>query len=245
MIAYIERFAPENDVDSSPEPEPSSVEVLPLFSAANLRVGADLAADAGKDFGGMQFSKPLAVIRPSDAADVAKVIRLAARSPPLTVAARGNGHSVNGQAMAHRGLVVDTKSLDIKIRVDAAAMRADVSGGALWEDVLRHCVRRHGVAPRSWTDYLGLTVGGTLSNGGVSGQAFGHGPQTENVTELEVVTGNGDVLVCSSRQHSELFFGVLGGLGQFGIITRARLVLQPAPDMVYYILEKNKMKYCD
>ncbi|XP_057799732.1 cytokinin dehydrogenase 7 [Salvia miltiorrhiza] len=232
MIAFIERFAPENDVDSSPEPDSAadySGEVLPLFS------GADDLADAGKDFGGTQFSKPLAVVRPSDAADVAKVVRLAARSPHLTVAARGNGHSVHGQAMAHRGLVVDTRSLGCGIHVDAAAMRADVGGGALWEDVLRHCVGAYGVAPRSWTDYLGLTVGGTLSNAGVSGQTFAHGPQTENVTELEVVTGNGDVLVCSGRQNSELFFAALGGLGQFGIITRARVVLQPAPDMVRWI----------
>ncbi|KAH6826301.1 cytokinin oxidase 7 [Perilla frutescens var. hirtella] len=137
--------------------------------------------------------------------------------------------------MAHRGLVVDMKSLDPRIYVDPAAMQADVSGGALWEEVLRHCVLRYAAAPRSWTDYLGLTVGGTLSNAGVSGQAFLHGPQTENVTELEVVTGNGDVLVCSSKQNSELFFSVLGGLGQFGIITRARVLLQPAPDMVRWI----------
>ncbi|KAL1552306.1 Cytokinin dehydrogenase 7 [Salvia divinorum] len=231
MIAYIERFVHENenDVDSNLGPD-SAAELL-----SDLRVSAAALSDADKDFGGIQLSNPLAFLRPSDAADVAKIVRLAARSPHLTVAARGNGHSVNGQAMAHRGLVVDTTSLDCAIRVDAAAMRADVSGGALWEDVLRHCVGFHGVAPRSWTDYLGLTVGGTLSNAGVSGQAFAHGPQTENVTELEVVTGNGDVSVCSSSQNPELFFGVLGGLGQFGIVTRARVVLQPAPDMVRWI----------
>lgn len=249
MIAYIERFVHENDVESAPEPDYDAAdEVLPLITAADLRVAAELAgcvSDAGKDFGGLQFSKPRAVIRPSDAADVAKVVRLAAQSPHLTVAARGNGHSVNGQSMAHRGLVLDMKSLDPRIYVDTAAMLADVSGGALWEDVLKHCVRRYGVAPRSWTDYLGLTVGGTLSNAGVSGQAFRYGPQTENVTELEVVTGNGDVSVCSSHQNSELFFSVLGGLGQFGIITRARVVLQPVPDMVgfLFIHVSNKDRY--
>ncbi|XP_042035431.1 cytokinin dehydrogenase 7-like [Salvia splendens] len=223
MIAYIERFVHENDVDSPDSASDYTGDVL-----------SDLS-DAGHDFGGLQFSKPLAVLRPSDASDVAKILRLAARSPHLTVAARGNGHSVNGQAMAHRGLVVDMKSLSCRITVDAKGIYADVGGGALWEDVLRHCVVNHRLAPRSWTDYLGLTVGGTLSNAGVSGQAFAHGPQTENVTELEVVTGNGDVLVCSKKQNSELFFGALGGLGQFGIITRARVLLQPAPDMVRWI----------
>jgi len=112
------------------------------------------------------------------------------------------------------------------------ALHVDVSGGALWEEVLKRCLSEFRLAPRSWTDYLGLTVGGTLSNAGVSGQAFRYGPQTSNVTELEVVTGKGETLVCSETQNSELFFATLGGLGQFGIITRARVAVQPAPDMV-------------
>ncbi|KAL0330644.1 UNVERIFIED_CONTAM: Cytokinin dehydrogenase 7 [Sesamum angustifolium] len=137
--------------------------------------------------------------------------------------------------MAHRGLVLDMKTIEPKIMVDPATAQADVSGGALWEDVLKRCVLGYGLAPRSWTDYLGLTVGGTLSNAGVSGQTFIYGPQTENVTELEVVTGNGDVFICSKNENPELFFSVLGGLGQFGIITRARVLLQSAPDMVRWI----------
>lgn len=114
-------------------------------------------------------------------------------------------------------------------------MYIDVGGGALWEDVLEFCVSKFGLAPRSWTDYLGLTVGGTLSNAGVSGQAFKYGPQTENATELEVVTGKGEIVICSKEKDSELFFSVLGGLGQFGVITRARILLQKAPDMVRWI----------
>ncbi|KAK6140722.1 hypothetical protein DH2020_025540 [Rehmannia glutinosa] len=223
-----------------PEPDTADQDgdVLPVFNGVDLHGTVEFpgcGSAAGKDFGGLQFSKPLAVIRPANSDDVAKVIRLASRSPHLTVAASGNGHSVNGQAMAHRGLVLDMKAVESEIHVDPTTAVADVSGGALWEDVLRHCVLGHGLAPRSWTDYLGLTVGGTLSNAGVSGQSFIYGPQTENVTEMEVVTGNGDVLVCSKNQNTELFFGVLGGLGQFGVITRARVLLQPAPDMVRWI----------
>lgn len=236
MIAYIERFLHDNDVDSMPEADQDRADVLPLFSGVDLHGTVELAgrgSASGKDFGGMHSSEPLAVIRPSNTADVATVVRLASRSPHLTVAARGNGHSINGQAMAHRALVVDMRAIDREIHVDPATAEADVSGGALWEDVLEHCVVGYGLAPRSWTDYLGLTVGGTLSNAGVSGQSFIYGPQTENVTELEVVTGNGDVLVCSKNQNPELFFSVLGGLGQFGVITRARILLQPAPDMVF------------
>ncbi|KAL6523950.1 Cytokinin dehydrogenase 7 [Orobanche minor] len=241
MLAYIERFIQENDVESMPEPETTEQDgdVSPIFEGVDLQGTVEFpccgGSTAGRDFGGLRFSKPLAVIRPASSGDVAKVVSLASRTPQLTAAARGNGHSVNGQAMAHRGLVLDMRAIGPKIHVDPTSAQADVSGGALWEDVLKHCVLGYGLTPRSWTDYLGLTVGGTLSNAGVSGQTFVHGPQTENVTELEVVTGNGDLLVCSKNQNSELFFGVLGGLGQFGVITRARVLLQPAPDMVRWI----------
>lgn len=189
MIAYIDRFVDENDVDSISEHPNDSTTVLPLHHPTN---------SAGKDFGGLHSTTPLAVVKPSSSADVSKAVLLAANSPDLTVAARGNGHSANGQAMAHRGLVVDMRSLNSDIHVDAGGKFSDVSGGALWSELLETCLC-YGLAPRSWTDYLDLTVGGTLSNAGVSGQAFAYGPQTENVAELEVVTGNGDVVVCSGK----------------------------------------------
>lgn len=78
-----------------------------------------------------------------------------------------------------------------KIRVswsDSLGYFADVGGHELWVDVLRACLS-HGVAPVSWTDYLHLTVGGTLSNAGISGQTFRYGPQISNVLELDVITG--------------------------------------------------------
>lgn len=230
MIAYLERFVQEKDAESKQDDDVST-----LLSTLELHENAEYGT-AGKDFGGTKSSKPLAFLRPSSADDVASVLRAASRWPDLTVAARGNGHSINGQAMAHGGLVLDMRALDpngesLKLTDFNGAVYADVSGGALWEDVLRRSLE-YGFAPRSWTDYLGLTVGGTLSNAGVSGQAFRFGPQTSNVAELEVVTGKGDTVVCSEAQNSDLFFGVLGGLGQFGVITRARVLLQQAPDMV-------------
>ncbi|KAM7260330.1 hypothetical protein ACFE04_016071 [Oxalis oulophora] len=198
----------------------------------------DSSSIADKDFGGMNSTKPLAFIKPSGPDDVARVIKAASQSPNLTVAARGNGHSINGQAMASNGLVMDMRSISNNcfevVSVDGENY-VDVSGGALWEDVLKRCVSEYGLAPRAWTDYLGLTVGGTLSNAGVSGQAFRFGPQTSNVTELDVVTGRGDFLTCSQTLNHDLFYAVLGGLGQFGVITRARILLQSAPDMVRWI----------
>ncbi len=65
---------------------------------------------------------------------------------------------------------------------------ADVGAELLWIDVL-HATLEHGLTPVSWTDYLYLTVGGTLSQGGISGQAFRFGPQISNVYEMDVITG--------------------------------------------------------
>ncbi|KAL6955586.1 Cytokinin dehydrogenase 7 [Sarracenia purpurea var. burkii] len=239
MVACLERFVHENDTEKLSENEDADATVS-LFRGLELqgRIDYGSPAIASKDFGGIRFAKPFAVVRPAGCQDVARVVRATGRSSNLTVAARGNGHSINGQAMADGGIVVDMRSMEDDaiqvVRLDGAVY-ADVGGGALWEDVLKRCVSCYGMAPRSWTDYLGLTVGGTLSNAGVSGQTFRYGPQTANVTELEVITGKGDAVVCSENLNSELFFGVLGGLGQFGIITRARVLLQPAPDMVKWI----------
>ncbi|GMQ06909.1 hypothetical protein CsSME_00051326 [Camellia sinensis var. sinensis] len=107
----------------------------------------------------------------------------------------------------------------------------DVYGGKLWINILHESLK-HGLAPKSWTDYLHLTVGGTLSNAGISGQAFRHGLQISNVHQLEAVTGKWEVVNCSEKQNANLFHGVLGGLDQFGIITRARISLELAPKMV-------------
>lgn len=256
MIALIEHFVHENDADTRShdcrrrlddgrDHDNDEDEDLRLCKALELELRGCIEIGTsdlpGKDFGGLRDVKALAFIRPAGADDVAKTVRAAWRSATLTVAARGNGHSINGQAMAHRGLVVDMKAMENRINVVVGddpgfdGGYADVGGGALWEDVLKHCVSTAGLAPRSWTDYLGLTVGGTLCNAGISGQAFRYGPQTSNVSELEVVTGKGDTVVCSEALNSELFFGVLGGLGQFGIITRARICLQPAPRMVRWM----------
>ncbi|KAL9330756.1 hypothetical protein ACSQ67_000366 [Phaseolus vulgaris] len=204
MIAYLEHFVHGNDTESMPNDDVLGVEGSFHFGST---------AGAGKDFGGMKSANPLAVIRPAVSVDVVKAVKAAARTAHLTVAARGNGHSINGQAMAENGLVLDMRAMENRLTLLSldGSLYVDVSGGALWEEVLRRCVSEFRLAPRSWTDYLGLTVGGTLSNAGVSGQAFRYGPQTSNVAELEVVTGKGETLVCSETQNSELFSQLSAG----------------------------------
>ncbi|CBI33379.3 cytokinin dehydrogenase 1-like [Vitis riparia] len=194
---------------------------------------------AANDFGNRHHYLPSAILHPKSVSDISSTIKHIFEMGPateLTIAARGHGHSVQGQAQAHRGVVVNMESLQApKTIVHTGKMPyADVSGGELWINILHESLK-HGLAPKSWTDYLHLTVGGTLSNAGISGQAFRHGPQINNVYQLEVVTGKGDIITCSETQNADLFYGVLGGLGQFGIITRARISLEPAPKMVKWI----------
>ncbi|KAK8478593.1 hypothetical protein V6N13_122257 [Hibiscus sabdariffa] len=214
---------------------PSSLKTLPIDGHFNFQQ----VEHAAKDFGNRYSFLPLAVLYPKSVSDVATTVKHIWRlggGSELRVAARGHGHSLQGQAQAHQGVVINMESLQgPKMQVHAGNFSyVDVSGGELWINILRESLK-HGLAPKSWTDYLHLTVGGTLSNAGISGQAFRHGPQISNVYQLEVVTGKGEVVNCSEKQNSDLFHSVLGGLGQFGIITRARISLEPAPEMVKWI----------
>lgn len=194
-------------------------------------------AIATEDFGGIYHHKPLAIVHPASVEDIVKVVTMVNASPNLTLAAMGNGHSINGQAQALNGLVLDMRSLkgiEIFQGSPTEGPYVDACGGELWIDVLKATLRV-GLAPRSWTDYLPLSVGGTLSNGGVSGQTFKFGPQISNVLNLHVVSGKGESMTCYPETNQDLFYGALGGLGQFGIITKARIMLQRAPHMVRWI----------
>ncbi|KAL5226396.1 hypothetical protein ABZP36_014661 [Zizania latifolia] len=210
---------------------------------------SDDVVEASRDFGGLKQGEPLAVFHPRGAGDVAALVRAAYGSERgIRVSARGHGHSISGQAQVPGGVVVDMSHGWRAEAAGRAAARAlpvyspalgghyiDVWGGELWIDVLNWTLAHGELAPRSWTDYLYLSVGGTLSNAGISGQAFHHGPQISNVYELDVVTGKGEVVTCSEAINPDLFFGALGGLGQLGIITRARIALEPAPHRVRWI----------
>ncbi|XP_057770377.1 cytokinin dehydrogenase 6-like isoform X2 [Salvia miltiorrhiza] len=195
---------------------------------------------ASRDFGNRYHLMPLAVLYPKSASNIAHIIKHVFEqglSSDLTVAARGHGHSLEGQALAPGGVVVDMESYKSPAMTFHTAGKhpyVDVSAGELWINILHESVKR-GLTPKSWTDYLHLTVGGTLSNAGISGQAFRHGPQINNVYRLRVVTGRGDVVSCSDEENADLFNAVLGGLGQFGIMTEARIALEPAPTKVKWM----------
>ncbi|KAK7354648.1 hypothetical protein VNO80_20113 [Phaseolus coccineus] len=197
---------------------------------------------ASTDYGNIVHKTPVAVFEPSSVGDILALISFSNSLPtPFTIAPRGKAHSVHGQAMNNlSGVVLNMTNLhwpEIVVACDGKSplgCYADAGGGQLWYDVL-HATLPHGLTPLSWTDYMYATVGGTLSNAGMGGMSFLFGPQISNVLELDVVTGKGDLVSCSGEKESELFYGVLGGLGQFGVITRARIPLGPAPNRVKWL----------
>jgi cytokinin dehydrogenase len=156
---------------------------------------------AANDFGNIHHFPPLAVLHPKTVSDISRTVKYIfekGSDSEVKIAARGHGHSLQGQAQAHQGLVISMESLkgpEMKIHTGEFPF-VDVSAGELWINIL-HETLQYGLSPKSWTDYLHLTVGGTLSNAGVSGQAFRHGPQINNIFQLEVVTGTA---------HAEVFF---------------------------------------
>ncbi|CAI8600054.1 unnamed protein product [Vicia faba] len=219
--------------------DPTLTEILHVGLEGEVKLEASELEAVSLDFGRLSSKgEALAVVRPASADDVVRVVKAAYNRPPFAVSARGHGHSINGQADTRmKGVVIEMgrgSRVNFLPRVYENEMYVDVWGGELWIHVLKATLE-YGLAPMSWTDYLYLSVGGTLSNAGISGQTFNHGPQISNVFELDVVTGKGEVLTCSEHHNSDLFHAVLGGLAQFGIITRARIALQPAPQRVRWI----------
>jgi FAD/FMN-containing dehydrogenase len=198
--------------------------------------GGQLHEEFTTNFGHIHFWRPLAVVKPTSAADVLEALAWA-RSRGLTVSTRGAAHSQSELAINRDGLLLDMKSMGRILDVDAAAMTVTVEPGAIWRDVVAR-VYRHGLIPPVLTNNLSVTVGGTLSIAGIGVASFRYGAQADNVEDLEVATLDGAVHRCSRSENRELFWGVLSGLGQLGIILKARLRLRRPKPMTrtYYLL---------
>ena len=180
--------------------------------------------ERSSDFGRIVTRSPGVVVRPASSDDVAEVIRYA-RQQSVPVATRGEAHTQTGQATVDAGILLDLTSLDRILKIDPGVPEADCQGGVKWETLVHQTVPQ-GLVPPVLTNNLGVTVGGTLSVAGLGVASLHHGAQGDNVTEIEVVTGSGDIVVCSPNRETELFDAVRSGLGQFGAITRARLKLR-------------------
>jgi cytokinin dehydrogenase len=195
------------------------------FDDAVLQAAAD-------DFGRVVHKKPAAVLRPSDAQDIAKLVQFANRQG-VKIAMRGQGHSFFGQTQVADGVVIDSSSLNaVRIVKSGADGTAEIGAGSKWHPVLMAANAQKLTVP---------VVGGTISTGGFGVTTYNLGLQVDHVQELEVVTGDGQIVTCSDERNSDLFNAMLGGLGQCGIITKVVMRLMDAPTNVLFI----KMDYDD
>jgi len=198
---------------------------------------AALAAVSG-DFGRTKFKTPWAILRPADARDIVAALAFA-RKHGIAVSTRAQAHTQTAQALNEGGILIDINSLGKMLAVDRREMTATVQAGVVWRDLLEHLYPM-GLVPPTLTNNLGVTIGGTLSVAGLGVASFRYGAQGDQALELEVVTGAGEILECSAVANADLFDCVRSGLGQFGVITRAKLRLrafQPNVRMLFLLYD--------
>jgi FAD/FMN-containing dehydrogenase len=158
---------------------------------------------------------PALIARCSGAADVMEAVKFAAERE-LLVSVRGGGHSLSGQSVCEKGLMIDLAEMN-SARVDPARRVATIEGGALLGALDREALA-HGLATTagtvSHTGVGGLTLGGGF---GRLGRRFGL--SCDNVRSIDIVTAKGQLLTADKVQNKDLFWGLRGGGGNFGVAT--------------------------
>lgn len=196
--------------------------------------------DARKVHNGAIDKRPAVIVRCAGVADVIQAVQFA-RSQDLPVAVRGGGHSQAGFGVCDGGLVIDLSQMK-GIRVDPAACTVRAQGGVTWHD-FDHETQAFGLASTggliSTTGIAGLTLGG-----GMGWLMRKHGLACDNLLSVDVVTADGQLLTASPTENADLFWGLRGGGGNFGIATSFEYQLHPLGPvlggLLLYPVEKAK-----
>ena len=173
-----------------------------------------------------QFDRrPAVVIRVASAADVAAVLNFA-QAADLEIAVRSGGHSTSGFGCADGALVVDTRDLNT-IEVDTDARTAWAGAGCTAGEVTL-AVEQHGLIV-GFGDSATVGIAGLTLGGGIGYLVRKHGLTIDSLLAVEIVTASGDILIADEAHHADLFWGVRGGGGNFGVVTRFKYRLHPLP----------------
>lgn len=202
---------------------PTSVVRRSGFDGHVLTPGKPGYDSARSVWNGMIDHRPALIVRCASIDDVVTAIRTA-RERDLEIGVRCGGHNVAGLAVPHGGLMIDLTGVD-RVAVDPVTLRARVQGGAML-GALDRASQRFGLATTagnvSHTGVGGLTLGG-----GMGWLARRHGLACDNVVSCTVVTANGELVCASADQHPDLFWGLRGGGGNFGIVVEFEFRLHP------------------
>jgi FAD/FMN-containing dehydrogenase len=227
--------------ESPPAPLTEGVTALLASMRGELLRPGDAEYDtARKVWNGMIDRHPALIARCADVADVVQSVNFA-RENKLPLAVRGGSHNVTGSAVCEAGLVVDLSRMK-GIRVDPDRRTVRAEGGCTWGDV-DHATHAFGLAAPggiiSTTGIGGLTLGG-----GIGHLTRKHGLSCDNLLAADVVTADGRIITADAHRNEDLYWGLRGGGGNFGVVTSFKFQLHPV-DTVYagpilYPLEKAR-----
>src|SRR6516164_9323904 len=173
-----------------------------------VRPGEDGYDEARKVWNGMIDRRPALIARCAGVADVMAAVRFA-REHELLVSVRGGGHNITGNAVCEGGLMIDLSPMK-SVRVDPMKRTARAEAGLTWGEYNRE------------TQAFGLA-----STGGVVWLGAKHGLSCDNLLSADIVTADGQFLTVSGDHHPDLFWGLRGGGGNFGVVTSFEYQLHP------------------
>jgi len=196
---------------------------------AQLRGAVLLAGDEGYDDArrilNPSFDKrPALIVQPTGTADIRTAVNFARENKGLLVAVKCGGHSASGQSTCDKGLQIDLSHFR-NVRVDPIARRAWVAGGTLLGSIDHESMAHDLVTPMGTVSHTG--VGGLVTGGGFGRVARRFGLSIDNLESVNVVTADGELRRASATDNADLFWGVRGGGGNFGIVTSFEFRLHP------------------